>query len=243
MKHIRDCMARVVLDSDSVPGRIFDVSLIVMILASVAVVMLDSVKSFSIQYGSLLGGLEWFFTILFTVEYFTRIWVAPKASTYVFSFFGVVDLPAILPSYIAVLTLGSNVFLILRMLRLLRIFRILKLVNYSEDAQLILTALRQSRRRITVFFFTVLILVTILGSAMYVIEVEQEGFANIPESIYWAIVTITTVGYGDLYPQTALGQSVSALVMLLGYAIIAVPSSIFAVELYHARSGSRKSEG
>lgn len=237
---MRDRIAKVVFDSDSVPGRMFDVVLIGAILASVAVVMLDSVRAFSMQYGALFGGLEWFFTILFTIEYLVRIWVAPKRSSYVFSFFGIVDLLAILPTYIGILALGANVFLVLRMLRLLRIFRILKLVNYSEDAQLILTALGQSRRRITVFFFTVLILVTILGSAMYVIESEQEGFANIPESIYWAIVTITTVGYGDLYPQTALGQAVSALVMLLGYAIIAVPSSIFAVELYNARAGGRK---
>ena len=237
---MRDRIARVVFDSDSAAGRIFDVGLIGAILASVGVVMLDSVRPLSLRYGLLLGGAEWFFTLLFTAEYAVRVWAAPKRRAYVFSFFGIVDLLAVLPTYFGLFTLGGNVFLVLRMLRLLRIFRILKLVNYSEDAQLILTALQQSRRRITVFFFAMLILVTLLGSAMYVIEVEQDGFANIPESIYWAIVTITTVGYGGLYPQTPLGQAVSAFVMLLGYAIIAVPSSIFAVELYNARLAEKR---
>jgi voltage-gated potassium channel len=240
---IRERVGNIIFESNSVAGQRFDVALIGAILGSVAVVMFDSVRPFSLPYRPALNVLEWLFTFLFTIEYVLRIWSARNRKRYVFSFFGVVDFLALLPTYIGLLALGSNVFLVIRILRLLRIFRVLKLATYSEDARMIVAALKESRRKIFVFLFAVFTLVTILGSLMYVIEAEQDGFANIPESIYWAIVTITTVGYGDLYPQTALGQAVSAVVMLLGYAIIAVPTGIFAVEYYTAQNEKSGTSG
>jgi voltage-gated potassium channel len=177
---------------------------------------------------------EWFFTILFTIEYLLRLVSVGRPLAYATSFFGVVDLLAILPTYLSILIPGAQYLLVIRILRVLRIFRILKLVQYLGEARMLTQALRASRRKITVFLFVVLTLVTIFGSLIYLIEDPKDGFTSIPKSIYWSIVTLTTVGYGDMSPQTGLGQLLSALIMIIGYGIIAVPTGIVTVELAQA---------
>jgi voltage-gated potassium channel len=193
--------------------------------------MLDSVKSINQEYGNLLYILEWVFTILFTIEYLLRIYCIGKPLGYVKSFFGIIDFLAILPTYIGLFFPSTRYFTVVRILRVLRIFRVLKFVQYLGAAKTLLSALRQSRRKITVFIFTVLTLVVIFGSLMYIIEGEENGFTSIPRSIYWAIVTLTTVGYGDISPNTPLGQTFAAFIMILGYGIIAVPTGIVTAEL------------
>jgi voltage-gated potassium channel len=197
-------------------------------------VMLDSIGSMRLAYGGLLYGIEWFFTLLFTIEYLLRIVCVGRPFHYVISFFGIVDLLAIVPTYLSLVLPGSQFLLVIRILRILRIFRILKLVSYLKEAHLLVKALKASGRKIAVFLYTVLTLVVIFGSLMYVIEGEANGFTSIPRSIYWAIVTLTTVGYGDISPQTSIGQAVASMVMILGYAIIAVPTGIVTVEMSHA---------
>ncbi|MBK8983878.1 MAG: ion transporter [Ignavibacteria bacterium] len=233
----------VIFESDTPAGKWFDIILIVVILLSVITVMLDSINSVKSQYGSLLFYAEWVFTILFTIEYIFRLISVKRPLVYAKSFFGIVDLLAILPTYVSLFIPGGQYLIVIRMLRILRIFRVLKLVKYVGESKVILQALQASRRKITVFIFTVLTLVTILGSLMYLIEGEENGFSSIPISIYWAVVTLTTVGYGDLTPQTILGQMLSIVIMLLGYAIIAVPTGIVTVEMSNAvkqRIGIRK---
>jgi voltage-gated potassium channel len=224
----------VIFEADTAPGKLFDVLLILSILTSVVVVMLDSVAWFNQRYGTLLTALEWLFTILFTVEYGLRLSCVGRPLRYATSFFGVVDLLAVIPTYLSLVLAGSQYMLVIRILRILRIFRVLKLVNYLSEATMLAQALRDSRRKITVFIFAVLTLVVIFGSLMYVIEGKSSGFTSIPRSIYWAVVTMTTVGYGDISPQTNMGQFFSAMVMILGYSIIAVPTGIFSVELIEA---------
>ena len=223
----------IIFEADTPLGKGFDVLLIVSILASVAVVMLDSIGPVRSQLGGLLYALEWCFTFMFTLEYLLRLLVVGRPIKYACSFYGVVDLLAILPTYLSLLLPGSQYLIVIRILRILRIFRILKLVTYLGEAQLLLKALRASGRKIAVFLYTVLTLVVIFGSLMYVIEGEANGFTSIPRGIYWAIVTLTTVGYGDISPQTTLGQTLASLVMILGYAIIAVPTGIVTVEMSH----------
>jgi voltage-gated potassium channel len=212
-------------------GKGFDVVLIISILASVIAVMLDSMGSVRLQYGRLLLLTEWFFTLLFTAEYVLRLLCVRRPFKYAVSFYGVVDLLAIIPTYLSLILPGSQYLLVIRILRILRIFRILKLVSYLGEARLLMQALRASGRKVAVFLFTVLTLVVIFGSLMYVIEGAVNGFTSIPRSIYWAIVTLTTVGYGDISPQTTLGQALASLVMILGYSIIAVPTGIVTVEM------------
>jgi len=221
----------VIFEADTRAGRLFDLALIWSILISVAAVMLDSVRVVRDQHGTLLTGIEWFFTILFTIEYVLRLSCIGRPWHYARSFFGVVDLLAIVPTYLSVLFPGTQYLLVIRVLRVLRIFRVLKLVQFLNEANLMIRALRASVRKIAVFIFTVLTLVVIFGSVMYLIEGERHGFSSIPRSIYWAIVTMTTVGYGDISPRTALGQAVAAVVMILGFAIIAVPTGIVASEM------------
>jgi voltage-gated potassium channel len=175
--------------------------------------------------------LEWFFTLIFTIEYILRLVSVGRPFKYATSFFGIIDLFAFLPTYFSLLFPGSQYFLVIRILRLLRIFRILKLVQFLREARLLLKALRSSSRKVAVFLFTVLLLVVIFGSLMYVIEGEENGFTSIPMSIYWAIVTLTTVGYGDISPQTGIGQTLASIIMILGYSIIAVPTGIMTVEM------------
>lgn len=230
---VRKRLNEVIFGTDTPAGKYFDVVLIWTILVSVALVLLASVESWWVRYGGIFFRLEWFFTALFTVEYLTRIYCANDRRAYIFSFYGVVDLLAILPSYLALIFTGATYLMVIRLLRVLRIFRILKLVRYLSDANLLVRSLWQSRRRILVFYSSVLVLCIIFGSIMFIVEGPKHGFTSIPKSIYWTIVTITTVGYGDITPQTVLGQAIASMTMLIGYSIIAVPTGIVTAELAH----------
>ena len=224
----------IIFEAETPAGKLFDVLLIISILTSVFVVMLDSISVVNSRYGLQLNFLEWFFTLLFTVEYILRLLCVGRPLSYATSFYGIVDLLAIIPTYLSVFIPGTKFLLVIRILRILRIFRVLKLMQYISEATLLLKAMHASRRKITVFLFTVLTLVVILGSLMYLIEGAENGFTSIPRSIYWAIVTLTTVGYGNISPQTNLGQLLAAFIMILGYSIIAVPTGIVTVELSQA---------
>ncbi|MCW8127316.1 ion transporter [Microbulbifer halophilus] len=227
----RKQLNEIIFGTDTPAGKYFDVILIWTILASVLLVLLVSVESIAGYYGELFFILEWVFTALFTVEYLLRIYCAVDRRSYVFSFYGVVDLLAILPSYLALVFTGASYLLVVRLLRVLRIFRILKLVRYLRDANLLGRSLWQARRKILVFYASMLVLCIIFGALMFVVEQPQHGFTSIPKSIYWAIVTITTVGYGDIVPQTAFGQAIAAATTLIGYSIIAVPTGLVTAEL------------
>lgn len=233
----RETLYTVIFGHDTRAGRTFDVVLIVAILASVLAVILDSVAAIHDRYGGLLFALEWFFTILFTVEYILRLLCFPKPWRYAISFFGMVDLLAILPTYLSALVPGSQYLLTVRILRVLRVYRILKLVEYLGESAVILNALRDSRKKITVFLMAVMAVVVIMGSLMYVVEGPTHGFSSIPASIYWAIITLTTVGYGDIVPHTPMGKTVASFIMLLGYAIIAVPTGIVTAAMTRASGG------
>jgi voltage-gated potassium channel len=222
---------RIIFGTDTPAGRLFDILLIATILLSVVAVILDSIESWQLRYALELHLIEWFFTFLFTAEYLVRIYCSPNPRAYITSFYGIVDLAAILPTYISLFFPAASLLLIIRLLRVLRIFRVLKLLQYSGEANILMRSMLMARRKIFVFLFSVMILVTIFGSLMYVIEGPIFGFTSIPRGIYWAIVTVTTVGYGDITPQTVLGQMVAALTMLTGYAIIAVPTGIISAEL------------
>jgi voltage-gated potassium channel len=230
----RKKLQEIIFEAETTAGKTFDVVLIISILLSVIAVMLDSMASVREIHGSKLYIIEWFFTLLFTVEYVLRLLSIGRPLKYAFSFFGVVDLLSIIPTYLSLFLPGTQYLLVIRVLRILRIFRILKLVQYLHESRRIMSALRASRKKITVFIFTVLTLTIIFGSLMYMIEGEQAGFTSIPKSIYWTIVTLTTVGYGDISPQTGLGQILASIVMIMGYGIIAVPTGIVTVEMSHA---------
>lgn len=221
----------IIFGTDTPAGKLFDLVLIYTILFSVIIVIIDSVSEFAIPYGAYLNVLEWVLTIAFTIEYAMRIYVSPKPWGYIRSFYGIVDLLSILPSYIGLIYADIGYLLIIRLLRVLRVFRVLKLMHYISEANLLARALLRSRRKIFVFFSFVLILAVIFGSLMFVVEGAENGFTSIPRSIYWTIVTITTVGYGDITPHTALGQMIATLVMLTGYSIIAIPTGIFTAEI------------
>lgn len=228
---LRERTQEIIFRHDTPAGKTFDVVLIWVILASVVVVMLESVPSIRQEYRPLLRGAEWVFTIVFTIEYLVRLWCAVSALRYARSFFGIVDLLAVLPTYLSLVFPGGQALITVRALRLLRVFRVLKLAHYISGAGVLTQALRASRYKITVFIAGVLTLVVIFGSMMYLVEGAPSGFTSIPKSVYWAIVTLTTVGYGDIAPQTAIGQGLAAMIMLLGYAIIAVPTGIVTVEI------------
>nr|WP_226990820.1 ion transporter [Methanosarcina acetivorans] len=230
----RNTLYTIIFEADTPAGKLFDEVLILTILLSVIVVMLDSVSGIAAVYGGLFYILEWIFTILFTVEYFLRLICVGRPLRYATSFFGIIDLLAILPTYLSLLLPGSRYLLVIRSLRLLRIFRVLKLVQYVGEADLLIKALQASRRKITLFLFAVLNLVVILGSLMYVIEGAESGFTSIPRSIYWAVITLTTVGYGDIVPVTNLGQALASVIMIIGYSIIAVPTGIVTSEITFA---------
>jgi voltage-gated potassium channel len=232
----RGRLHQVIFESDTPAGRAFDLVLLVCILASVFAVLLESVRSLRLAYGPELRAVEWFFTLLFTVEYVLRLIAVRRPLQYIFSFFGAVDLLAILPTYLSLLLPGAQALLVVRALRLLRVFRILKLSHFLGEAQALRLALRASLRKITVFLGTVIILVLIIGALMYLVEGEKNGFTSIPQSMYWAVVTLTTVGYGDIAPATVLGRMLASIVMIIGYGIIAVPTGIVTVELSRARS-------
>jgi voltage-gated potassium channel len=239
---IRERCRQIIFEADTAVGRAFDVCLIGCILFSVLVVMLASVREIRLSNETSLVAAEWFFTLLFTVEYAARLWTTESPFRYARSFFGVVDLLAILPTYLSLFVPGAEYFIIVRALRVLRVFRVLKLVEYLREARTIVEALRASSRKIQVFLLAVAILVVIFGSLMYLIEGEEHGFTSIPRGVYWAVVTISTVGYGDVTPQTPLGQFLASILMVTGYGIIAVPTGIVTAEF--ARSyihTSRKS--
>lgn len=229
--HLRNRIHIIIEGTDTRMGKLFDVVLLIAILASVGVVMLDSVLYMRLQYGTLFFYAEWFFTILFTIEYALRWFSAPNRFRYAFSFFGVVDLLSVLPSYLSLLFVGVQYLLVIRVLRILRVFRVLKLKAYMQQAGFLASALKTSQQKITVFFLSLVLLVTIFGSIIYVVEGPENGFTSIPLSIYWAVVTMTTVGYGDMSPKTPLGQAIASMVMITGYSIIAVPTGIFTSEL------------
>jgi len=221
----------IIFGFDSKAGRTFDLVLIFAISASVLAVLLDSVSWKNTEFDLVLYRLEWLFTIAFTIEYGLRIYSADSPRRYITSFYGLIDLLSILPTYLAYFFIGANYLVVIRVLRVLRIFRVLKLFRYIGEANLLFTALVNARRKIFIFIFAVLNLVVVFGTLMFLIEGPDNGFSNIPQSIYWAIVTITTVGYGDISPHTPLGQFVAALAMICGYAIIAVPTGIIGAEL------------
>ena len=230
----RKRLQEIIFEAETPAGKAFDLVLIVSILLSVAAVMLDSIASVREVHGYTLNLIEWFFTILFSIEYFLRLLCIGRPLKYAISFFGLVDLLSIAPTYLSLLLPGTHYLLVIRVLRILRIFRILKLVQYLNESRRIMMALRASRKKITVFLLTVLTLTTIFGSLMYMIEGEAAGFTSIPKGIYWTIVTLTTVGYGDISPQTNLGQMLASVVMIMGYGIIAVPTGIVTVEMNQA---------
>lgn len=227
----RSRLHELIFEADTPFGRAFDLILIIFIIASVCAVMLDSIASVRAEYGRTLFILEWGFTIVFTIEYVLRWISVSKPLKYAFSFYGIIDFISIAPTYLSLLIPGSQYFLVLRILRVLRVFRVLKFVQYMGSAKILMQAMKASKYKIIVFLFTVLTLVVILGSMMYLLEGEEHGFTSIPRSIYWAIVTLTTVGYGDISPQTPLGQTLASFIMILGYGIIAVPTGIVTVEM------------
>jgi len=224
----------IIFEADTPAGRLFDIALIVAILLSVAAVMLESVVTIREEYGSVLQAVEWGFTLLFTVEYVMRLATVGRPLRYVFSLLGLIDLLSILPTYLSLFVGGAQSLLVIRTLRLLRVFRVFKLARFLREADTLTLALRMSLPKITVFIGTLISLVIILGTTMYLIEGEEHGFTSIPRSMYWAIVTMTTVGYGDIAPQTIPGQLLASIVMLLGYAIIAVPTGIVSAQLVQA---------
>ena len=230
----------IIFGTDTPAGRYFDLILITSILLSILVVMLDSISKIHEEYGLVLYYFEWIFTILFSIEYSLRIYSIRRASSYVLSFYGIVDLLALIPTYLAIFLPGAHVFSVIRVLRVLRVFRILKLVQFMGEAELLIKAVKSSRRKILVFLFFVINLVIILGSIMYLVEGESSGFDSIPRSIYWAIVTLTTVGYGDISPTTNLGQFIAASIMIMGYVIIAIPTGIVATEMRFSNRKRKK---
>lgn len=239
MASIRERLHEIIFEADTPLGKAFDVALLVLIVLSVIAVMLESVEAIDRAYHTQLRIVEWTLTIVFTVEYLLRLLTVRRPLRYATSFFGIVDLLAILPTYLSLFFVGAQSLLVIRALRLLRVFRIFKLARYLDESRQLMVALRASARKILVFLFGVLTLVIIIGSAMYLIEGAhpESGYTSIPRSVYWTIVTLTTVGYGDITPQTVPGQILASIVMIMGYGIIAVPTGIVSVEM--ARSSPR----
>ena len=236
----RKLLYDIIFESHTPAGKRFDVILLWSILLSIIVAIIDSVPSWHNQYLKEFYILEWIFTILFTIEFVLRIYISPKPLKYIFSFWGIVDLLAILPTYLSIIFYGYQYLLIVRILRLLRVFRILRLVRFSSEAMMLLRSLKSSAYKISIFLSTVVIIVTLMGTVMYVIEGGENGFTSIPQSIYWAIITLTTVGYGDVVPITNLGKFIASFIMIIGYAILAVPTGIITVEMTKAAKAEKK---
>ena len=231
----RQRLYRIIFEADTPGGKAFDVALFVCIALSILAVLLDSVTWIRNGYRPVLRAAEWLFTVLFSIEYILRLICVGKPIRYMFSFYGLVDLLAVAPTYLSLLVSGTQSLIVIRALRLLRVFRVMKLAHFVGEARVLRTALRASARKIIVFLGTVLILVLIMGAIMYLVEGEENGFTSIPQSVYWAVVTLTTVGYGDIAPQTVAGKVLASIVMIIGYGIIAVPTGIVTVELSEAR--------
>ncbi|QTT90191.1 ion transporter [Pseudomonas chlororaphis] len=238
-KHWRERLYVMIFQTDTVAGRRFDSILLLIILASLVIVILDSIDQVHQNYANVLAYIEWGFTLIFAIEYGLRLYCSPKPLRYAFSFYGLVDLLAIVPGILALYYSDAQYLLIIRVIRMLRIFRVLKLGPYLKQAHYLLDALRGSKQKILVFLLSVCTLVTVFGTLMYVVEGPEHGFTSIPKGIYWAIVTLTTVGYGDIVPKTVLGQIISSMVMITGYSIIAVPTGIFTAELANAMRGEQ----
>jgi len=237
----KEYIHEIIFEADTPAGKYFDIILMVFIVASVIVVMLESISELNIRYSQIFFVLEWAFTIFFTIEYLLRIYCVYQPKKYMTSFFGIVDLLAIIPTYLSLVISGTHYLLVIRALRLLRVFRIFKLANFLKESSTIMSALKASRPKITVFLFFIVLMVTIIGSVMYLIESGNDSsFTSIPRSIYWAVVTLTTVGYGDIAPQTEMGQFLAAIVMILGYAVIAVPTGIVSAEMVSQTDASKK---
>ena len=239
LSRLRKRLGNMIFEYERPLDKVFDIVLLGVIGLSIVLVMIESVAEIREVYGGLLRRLEWWLTGFFALEYLLRVWVARKPWRYVFSFYGLIDFLAILPSFLSLFVDGSQYFIVVRSLRLLRIFRIFKLVKFLGEADVLVRALKASRVKITVFIGAVISLVIILGSLMYLIEGEAHGFDNIPLSIYWAIVTLTTVGYGDISPGTSLGRFLASIIMLIGYGIIAVPTGIVTAEIGNAQRRQR----
>jgi voltage-gated potassium channel len=233
--NVRDRIHEIIFEADTRWGKAFDVALLIAIVMSVVVVSLESVSAYQVSYGRWFFYLEWTFTLLFSVEYLLRLYSVKQWWRYAFSFYGIVDLLSILPTFLSLFVAGTQYLITIRALRLLRVFRIFKLANYLTESYVLLEALQASRVKISIFLGAVLTVVTFVGSTMYLVEAGADsGFTSIPRSIYWAIVTVTTVGYGDIAPATPLGQFLSAVLMILGYGVIAVPTGIVSIELAQA---------
>ena len=232
MRKIKDHLHEIIFEADTKEGKFFDVALLIVILISVALVMLESVPEIQQNNRQLLKISEWAITVIFTIEYILRIIIIKKPFRYIFSFYGIIDFLSVIPTYLSLLIVGSHSLVVIRVLRLLRVFRILKLTRYTQAGKTLARAMWNSRAKVSVFIFFVLIIVTIFGTIMYIVEgSEDSGFTSIPRSIYWAIVTLTTVGYGDISPTTPFGQFLASIVMIMGYAIIAVPTGIVTAEI------------
>ncbi len=226
----------IIFEADTKSGKLFDLALFFLILISIVVVLLESVPRNSPELTEILQRAEWVITGLFTIEYLLRVWIVNRSRKYIFSFYGIIDLLSILPSFLGLLFTGTQMLIIFRSLRLLRIFRILKLTRYVQEASTLWEALKASRKKITIFLFFIIILTTILGTVMYIIEnPSNPGFSSIPRSIYWAVVTLTTVGYGDIAPITVVGQFLASVIMIIGYSIIAIPTGIVGSEMVQHR--------
>ena len=232
----------IIFEANTRIGKTFDVALLIAILASVSVVIMESVEDYATRFANFFLYTEWAFTIIFTAEYIVRILVAQNKRKYVFSFYGVVDLLSILPAYLSLVFTGLHSLIILRSLRLIRVFRIFKLARFIGEASHLSQAIKASRHKITVFIVTVGIIVVIMGTVMYMVEGDENGFTSIPKSIYWAIVTLTTVGYGDVAPGTVLGQTLASIIMIMGYGIIAVPTGIFTAEWVKVQTNANQKQ-
>ena len=237
---MKDKLYKIIFETDTKAGRLFDIFLLWIILVSVITVVVESVPSIGNSYPNVFYTIELLLTVIFTIEYIVRIWVSPKPVAYIFSIWGIIDFLSVLPTYLGIIIGGYHYLLVVRIFRLLRVFRILRLVQFNSEAKILVEALKSSRYKISVFFIAVLAIVVLLGTLMYVIEGGEKGFTSIPESIYWAIVTITTVGYGDLVPHTTLGKFLSSIAMIVGYAIIAVPTGIVTAELSKQNRNPKK---
>ena len=232
----------IIYEADTPSGKLFDIVLLILIVLSVIFVMLESITYFQGRFATFFNYAEWTITILFTIEYFLRVISINKARKYIFSFFGIIDLISTIPKYLSLFITGTHALIALRALRLLRVFRILKLTRFIGESNVLIKALKASRPKIAVFLFAVLILSVILGTIMYMVEGPANGFTSIPKGVYWCIVTLTTVGFGDIYPQSPLGQLIASAVMILGYGIIAVPTGIVGVEYAHHKKVSINTE-
>ena len=240
MYTFKDKIKIIIFGTDTPAGKLFDICLIITIVLSIIIVMVDSVPDYHNNHGGFLRFAEWVFTILFSIEYILRIYCIRRVGSYIFSFYGIIDFLALIPTYLSILLPGAEVFSVIRVLRVLRVFRVLKLVQFMGEADQLMKAMAASKRKIFVFLFFIITLATILGALMYLIEGEASGFDSIPRSIYWAIVTLTTVGYGDISPDTNLGQTIAAMIMIMGYSIIAVPTGIVTSAMFFTKDFTKQ---